>query len=93
MESVERVTNAKKNAVVARFAASKKKTIPRTRTVSSTEEEIRCLTGMSQLDTIEGLRATLAETIAGLPEVLRSCSVETLVNDIAPIFADGDYAR
>ena len=51
------------------------------------------MTGMSHLDTIEGLRASLAETIAGLPETLRSCSVETLVNDIAPIFADGDYAR
>ena len=48
---------------------------------------------MTQLDTIEGLRATLAETIASLPEVLRSCSVDTLVKDIVPIFADGDDAR
>lgn len=48
---------------------------------------------MTELDNIEGLRATLAKTVASLPEVFRSCSVETLVNDIGPIFADEDYTR
>lgn len=48
---------------------------------------------MVELDNLEALRATLAKTIASLPAVLRSCSVETLVNDIAPIFHDDDYNR
>jgi|AntAceMinimDraft_1070359.scaffolds.fasta_scaffold02634_3 hypothetical protein len=48
---------------------------------------------MADSSNIEALRATLARTIASLPEVLRSCSVETLVNSVAPIFADDDYTR
>eukprot|EP00227_Mantoniella_beaufortii_P018756 CAMPEP_0197592706 /NCGR_PEP_ID=MMETSP1326-20131121/15289_1 /TAXON_ID=1155430 /ORGANISM="Genus nov. species nov., Strain RCC2288" /LENGTH=108 /DNA_ID=CAMNT_0043158435 /DNA_START=328 /DNA_END=650 /DNA_ORIENTATION=- len=42
---------------------------------------------------LDALKATLAKTLAGLPEVLRSCSVETLVNDMCPIFTDEDYKR
>jgi len=40
---------------------------------------------------LDALKATLAKTIAGLPEVLRSCSVETLTNDMCPIFTAEDY--
>jgi hypothetical protein len=47
---------------------------------------------MASID-VESLRATLAKTIAGLPPALRSCSIETLVNDVCPIFSAEDYKR
>ena len=39
------------------------------------------------------LKANLAQTIASLPDVLSGCSVETLVDLIAPIFSEDDYTR
>ena len=39
------------------------------------------------------LRAEVAKTIASLPEVIRSCSVDVLVGDIASVFDEDDYRR
>lgn len=39
------------------------------------------------------LRAEVAKTIASLPEVIRSCSADVLVGDIASVFDEDDYRR
>ncbi len=39
------------------------------------------------------LRAGVAKTIASLPEVIRSCSADVLVGDIASVFDEDDYRR